>query len=192
MGDESLDRALSDLELLASAYPDETHSTTARIQFPLHVTLKLSDTAHCQLEYTEGYPETSNVQISSYRSSRSDEKARMEAAVTAIRRTAEDCLQEGIEGGLACCAAAMEAWSDEGVNTTIVEDEEEEVVVKTEQTASKQYEWMSGEPLLDRKSTFQAHVCRIFSQSDVSPALQQLLQSNSKLRRATHHMVRSV
>jgi hypothetical protein len=53
------------------------------------------------------------------------------------------------------------------------------------------FTWISGEALVDRKSTFVAHLCRLTREADVQPALTQLLQSDNKLQKATHNMVRA-
>ncbi|KRY12992.1 Protein IMPACT-B [Trichinella patagoniensis] len=45
----------------------------------------------------------------------------------------------------------------------------------------------SGEPLTDRKSTFQAHVAVVKSKQDVENVIRKLLE-NSKIARATHNM----
>lgn len=52
----------------------------------------------------------------------------------------------------------------------------------------KYYEWITGPPLVDKKSTFQAHACRVYTEDDVHMALNQLLCSSSKIQRATHNM----
>ena len=200
---------MADVEIILSAYPDETTTDVSfptdgadaddekrkTVSFPLHVTLRLSETAHCTLELRQGYPTRSNIQISSYRS-RPNEKARMEATVAAIRATAQKCLEEGVEGGLACCAIAFETWND--LEETNGEQQEDDGVTEASSsllhphpTTEKKFEWISGEPLMDRKSTFQAHVCGITSESDVKLALQQLMDSSPKLHRATHNMVRA-
>jgi hypothetical protein len=53
---------------------------------------------------------------------------------------------------------------------------------------TKVYEWISGEPLLDKKSAFQAHLCKVYSERDVKDSLHQLLTSSSKIQRASHNM----
>ena len=58
----------------------------------------------------------------------------------------------------------------------------------TTATTQKHYTWISGQPLLDRKSSFQAHLCEVYSENDVREALYQLLTSSSKIQRATHNM----
>jgi len=201
--DDSLDRALADVEMLEAAYPTEIETANKARRFPLHVTLRLSDTAHCQLELVRGYPTETNVRISSYRSgSSAPEKARMEAALSAVRRTAGECLQDGAEGGFACCAAALEAWNgvepeDDGAGDAAVSAGEKNDGTVQEggggggkEEDEKRFEWITGGPLVDRKSTFIGHVCRISCEADVRPALSQLLDGNSKLQRATHNMVR--
>lgn len=189
MDEESLERALADVEMLTAAYPDEVSCDNgATDQLPWHVTLRLSETAHVQLSLGKGYPTSSNIEISSYRCG-SDEKSRMEAVLVAIRSAAQECLTDGMEGGFACCAAALEAWNESGqdINTVVIE-ESAPVLQLQEEASGQTYRWTTGEPLLDRKSAFQAHVCRITAESDVRPALFQLLNGNSKLQRATHNM----
>jgi hypothetical protein len=107
--EESFERAVADLEMLSAMYPDETSVSEAGTSsaFPLQVTFRVSETAHIQLELVSGYPIDTGIRMLSYRSS-PDEKARMEEAVTAGRSTAKECLDDGIEGCFACCAAAME------------------------------------------------------------------------------------
>ena len=51
------------------------------------------------------------------------------------------------------------------------------------------YKWISGKPLMDKKSTFQAHLCRVSTERDVYAALDQLIAGSSKLQRASHNML---
>lgn len=196
MEDESLELALADVEILRSAYPDETSCCCATgsgcSQFPLHVTLHLSETAYIELEIVTGYPVSSNVQVATYRST-AIERQRLERAVALVRATSAQCLEDGTEGGLACCAVAFDAWNDSGVQEAlgnVTESSLLNVVSSSSSPTVATFEWISGKPLHDRKSTFQAHMCRLESEADVRPAVQQLL-NNSKLQRATHNMVRS-
>jgi hypothetical protein len=198
--EDSFDRAMADLEMLAAMYPDETSVSEAGTSsaFPLQVTFRVSETAHIQLELVSGYPIDTGIRMLSYRSS-PDEKARMEEAVTAVRSTAKECLDDGIEGCFACCAAALETWNDfdDGGNDldnkdTGIDSSAEGCGCAVPQRQGKVFHWISGEPLVDRKSSFIAHACRISSDRDVRDALHQLLDGNSKLKRATHHMVSGV
>jgi hypothetical protein len=209
----SLDLALADVEILRSAYPDETSlDDTPSTAFPLHLVLHLSETAYIQLEWNEGYPVTSNVQVPVYRSKRPSDHARLEQAVAAVRITAASCLSEGVEGGLACCAAALDAFHsssavDQHDTTKIAPDPIDDdhrngsssllsrsdgAPIPSPPQQQPVYTWMIGEPLVDRKSVFLAHLCRIHVESQVEPAIQQLLHSHSKYQRATHNMVRAV
>jgi hypothetical protein len=202
--DESLQCAHSDVELLQAAYPDEITVAAGEEQqaFPLHVTLHLSPTAHMDLEATRGYPKDSTWTVLSYRSSAS-EKIYMEAALNALRQAALECQHEGREAGLACCTAALDAWRDaaaddsHGVehgdnNNSISSSHAHNPNIPEHQViAIKQFTWITGIPLVDRKSTFVAHACRITSESDVKQAVFHLLNGNSKLQRATHNMVRT-
>jgi hypothetical protein len=202
---ESFERAHADLEMLLAAFATELQMNDdelEHLQFPFQVTFQFSTTVSCVLEWREGYPLTEPLHLVAFRSSTSHDKVRLEAALTAFRQHAEECFALQIEAGLTCCSAALEAWNayTEVSNCTTskenADDDEmrlpkKEAVTKTENATIQSYQWMTGEPLLDRKSTFQAHVCNIHSDADVPPALFQLLQSSTKLQRATHNMVRA-
>jgi hypothetical protein len=169
MENENMELLSEQLELLSAAFPDEVS---------LHddgFTLTLSEGAYCKIQLIP------TAQIVSYRC-QPEEKARMEATVTAMRESLDN-------GAWACCSTALQVWS-EGEST--VEHQPEPTVTEgTAQSSTHHYHWITGEPLTDRKSTFQAHICLIESQADVRPALDQLIMSTSKLQRATHNMVRS-
>ena len=188
--DDALERALADLEILQAAYPEEVSVTAdagAAASFPLRFTLRLDAASFCEMELLEGYPTKSGVGIVLYRS---PHKSRIETVAETIRRTARECLEDEMEGALACCGAALETWQDQLTH----EKEEAQQTRPVANSASprnapqKRYGWISGEPLMDRKSTFQAHVCRISTEKEVYEALHQLLDGNSKLQRATHNM----
>jgi hypothetical protein len=204
--EESFERAVADLEMLTAMYPDETSVSeavsTSTSTFPLQVTFHFSETAHIQLALIAGYLIDTGIEVVSYRSS-PDEKARMEEAVTAFRSTAKECLDDGIEGCFACCAAALETWSDfdDGGNDLGNNDTEIDPLAEGTELAQQEavpqppekvFHWISGEPFVDRKSTFQAHACRISSDKDVREALHQLLDGNVRLKRTTHNMVSAV
>ena len=193
----SIERALSDREIVQSAYSDEScldGCWQAETSFPLHWTLYLSKEpcAYIVLEWNEGYPVTSPLQVSSYRCA--DDYKRLERTVQFVRATASHHFKEGgIEAGLACCAAALESWNQK-------EDEIEAIERVNDVNGTMEplllesngfvYRWMTGVyTVQDRKSLFVAHVCPVQVESDISPALQQLLNSSSKMQRATHHMV---
>jgi len=197
--EESLERVLADVELLLSAYPDEAkalrddNDVANTDNFPFRVQLTLSDTAFITLEWEEGYPVQSSIQIHSYRSS-PNEKSRMETTVTAVRTAAEEALGDQIEAGFMCAAAAKDTWEAQLESEN---KKNEEMQMAAQQVSlvtpvSKVYEWKTGEPLTDRKSAFQAHICRIEKESDVKPALFQLLNGNSKIQRASHNMVSAI
>ena len=188
--DESLHRALADLEMLKAAYPDEVTTTNTAAaadcaSFPLHCSFHLSSDSFVQLEFTSGYPVTSGVQIASYRS---PQKGRMNAVVQAIRKAAQECLQDEVEGGFVCCAAALEAWNDRE-EIMLSEDVEQDASPELPLPLFPTVEWIVGETLMDRKSAFQARACRVTSERQVHDALHQLISGNSKLQRATHNMV---
>ena len=187
MDSSSLDRALADAEMMAAAYPEEVEILDNHHDSLQHIQLRLSDKAHCVLVLPQGYPDVP-LEVERYRSV---EKSRMEAVVAAIREKAQEC--KGMEAGLFCCAVALEAW-EAYEESSVLPLEEEDVpspcpppVVMSRNSTT--FHWISGEPLLDRKSAFQAHLCRITKEADVRPALAELLDGNSKLRRASHNMV---
>jgi hypothetical protein len=238
----SLELALADIEMLQAAYPDEVHQVhhhqdttapdTLTAAFPIQCLVYLDSIEEQQqhhhqqqrkqqqvsqvtLEWNEGYPVTSGIQVASYRfASSSSSKARMDALLAAIKQVSEQCQQEEMESGLACVAAALRAWNDfDGGNddngTTAHHGNSNEWNDNDEQQQQHQttlpsklshpssttlqqspsYFWISGQPLIDRKSAFQAHGCRVESEQQVHQALEQLLTSHSKLQRATHNMV---
>jgi hypothetical protein len=200
--ESSLDLALADIELLRSAYPDETvfaegdgdgHAGKdhCHLTFPLAVTLHLSENALMELEFNEGYPTIAALKVSKYRSTKDHD--RLEAAVKAVQKTALECLEDGMEGALPCCAAAFEAWNEVEESCDRIETASRSHDAAGSSLAfdpkGSTFTWTSGEPLTDRKSSFQAHACRIASEQDVKTALQQLL-SNNKIMKATHNMVR--
>jgi len=188
--DESLNRALADLEMLKAAYPDEVTTDTKNDSFPLSCSFCLEKDSFVQLEFIEGYPVTTGVQITRYRS---PQKGRMDAVVCAIRKASAECLEDEVEGAFMSCAAALEAWNDYQDNKTsilqesVVEEEEEEILPQTPSV-----KWITGDPLMDRKSSFVARACRVTSERQVHEALHQLIDGSSKLQRATHNMVRDV
>lgn len=180
---ESFERALSDLLMLKAAYPDEVSSSSETTTFPLRCSLHLSSDSFVELEFIQGYPVTSGLRICSYRS---PEKVRMDAVVRAIRETAQECLEDEAEGGFLCCAAALEAWNDTSHQT---EEEIHEDLQEPEPPPASTVQWITGGTLVDRKSVFQAHACRVRSEQEVHEALHQLIERNSKLKRCTHNMV---
>lgn len=192
--DESLDRALADLELLKAAYPDEVtcgdNNNDLPSSFPLYCSLHLSPDSFVQLEFKQGYPLTSGIQVSKYRS---PEKGRMEAALGAIRESAQTCLDDQVEGAFTCCAAALEAWNEhqqsENNEKALLEEEKKELLLSQQPPTIPPVQWSVSEPLVDRKSSFVARACRVTSEQQVHDALHQLIHGNSKLQRATHNMV---
>lgn len=201
---------------------DDGDSGLSRSDLPLVFTLNLPNggrhhdgasvsAASLTMEMPRGYPAGAGVRISDYRllssssSSRhrwpgdDGRKARLDGAVRAAGAASLRCLEDGTEGALACCAAALEAWEyDGGVEDEAGEPSHPWVAGDTGGPAASasasgaegadRYEWTTGQPLVDRKSTFQAHVCPVHSEREVREALLQLLSSAPKMRRATHHM----
>lgn len=161
-------------------------------QFPFQVTFQFSPTASCVIEWRDGYPAVP-LRIVSSRSSSLQEKLRLETALVTFRQHAEECHQQQMEAGLTCCSAALEAWNEYNPNNHVQQQQQEQQQQSTMPTAeTNHYPWITGEPIVDRKSSFQAHLCPIESEQDVQPALLQLLHSSTKLQRATHNMVRVV
>lgn len=169
--------------------------------FPIRWTLVLDSISCITLEMTEGYPTTSGVNVVSHRSSNAH-KAHVEAAVAAVRAVAQECLDDGVESGWACCAAAVEKWNERdsfcSADVTIGDANEARnqghcvsrgnAAIELEKPFA--YQWHSGSFVTEKKSVFQSHICLIKREADVRPALSQLLDSNSKLHKATHNMVR--
>lgn len=214
--ESSLDSALADIELLCAAYPEEVvfkgepvqdvngdhqqdnyaaSPTASRHCFPLTVTIHLDDHSLMDFQFNEGYPENSTITVSRYRSTK-DYSCLLEA-VRAAEKMALDCMEEGVEGALPCCAAAFEAWNGAKEDQTLSSSDApvslgDGAADVANELSQPSVVWISGEPLLDRKSTFQAHLCLVNSEDDVQNALQALHTINNKIARATHNMVRIV
>lgn len=195
--EEALQRALADLEMIQAAYPDEISvAATDSEAFPLRFTLNLSENAGLVMELPKGYPAHKGVQISDYRTTKQSEKERLDAVVQAVRSTSLECLAEEMEGSISCCAAALEIWNetDEGISQDDDDDDDDANAAEqsdrnvTASTTTQQHVWISGEPLVDKKSAFQAHLCFVRTEQQVREALHQLIQSSSKIQRATHNM----
>ena len=202
----SLERARADIEIIQSCYPDEISSCSCfddSSTFPFRFTLQLSagfGASNLTFRLEPGYPVVSGVQIADYRTDSVQHKARLEAVVRAVRKVSSECQEEEVEGCIACCAIALETWNDysldgsdnnRGVNNNDTASESnasnDDRKFLTEEP-EKHYSWISGEPLLDKKSSFIAHLCEVHSEQEVREALQQLLTSSSKIQRATHNM----
>jgi hypothetical protein len=190
----SMERSLADLELIQAAYPDEVTVTMEHPSntFPFKFSLNLSENTSLTMELQAGYPIWKGVQVTDYRATKPSDKVKIEAVVEAVRKVSLACQAEQIEGSLSCCAAAIEAW-----NVGDVVGEQEDILENTEQhltklqynpTSATRYAWISGEPLVDKKSTFQAHLCAVHTEQQVEEAFQQLITSSSKIQRATHNM----
>jgi Uncharacterized protein family UPF0029 len=187
---ESLERALADIEMLQAAYPEEIDFDDDQVkEFPLQVTLKLGEQSSLVLNFEDGYPIKTNIKISSYRS---PAKLRIDAVTRSVRLVAKDCLKDEMEGGLLCCAAAIDTWQEYQLLNQI-KPPKSQITLDTDflshqLESSRSYTWTTGEPLMDRKSIFLAHACRVVSEVEVREALAQLLSSSSKIQRATHNM----
>ena len=200
----SLERARADIEIIQSCYPDEISSCSSCDEssvFPFQFTLALSaesDANNLTLRLDPGYPIKSGVQIANYRTDSVKYKARLEAVVRAVRKVSSECQEDEVEGCIACCAIALEIWNDYALDDENNSGNDHAAELEaTSQNASngdrkssieKHYHWISGEPLLDKKSSFQAHLCEVHSEEEVRGALQQLLTSSSKIQRASHNM----
>jgi hypothetical protein len=228
---EDAARARADLELVAAAYPDEVQlppeldrdddggATAEReLKFPILFTLRFDPASTVQLEIPAGYPTRGpGLRVASYRSNSAESKLQMELAVSAIRKASLECLEDGVEAALACCAAGLESWREGGTADLLLSAEQPFTGREESTTASALHrnsldadlidnptlslgsrdhaeavEWISGDPIVEKKSVFQAHVCRISREAQVLAALHHLLDGNSKLQRATHNMVRSI
>jgi hypothetical protein len=198
--EETLARALADLEMIQACYPYEvtTVSTdgTAMIpnKFPLQFMLRISESATITMELRRGYPRV-GIDVTNYRSNRSEDKIRLENVVRGVRRVASECEKEEVEHCMACCAAAFDTWNKNHNDNDSNVDKSQLHAVDKEKYKNEEgkcndvvYQWISGAPLVDKKSTFQAHLCQVHTEKQVREALHQLITSSSKIQRATHNM----
>jgi hypothetical protein len=216
--EESLARALADMEIVASAYPDEVllpgnlqrwmqrgynssndptpnAKESDQVQFPIRFTLYFDPISFVLLEITAGYPSRgAGLRVVSFRNNSSENKARMELAVSAIREASLECLEDGVEAGLMCCSAGLERWNegvDGALSSTRCDAIDDASRIDEGVEGSDSLVWVSGDPIVEKKSVFQAHVCRVSTEAQAQPALRILIGGSSKLQRATHNMVRS-
>ncbi len=157
--------------------------------------------ANITMEFPMGYPSSKQLQIVSYRSSSSMKKEYIEQAANAVRTAASEAMEiyGGEECGLACCAAAIEAWNEclerEQMEVShalqTAESERAARAAMMENENDDDIHWITAEDtLVDRRSVFQAHVCVVSSDDMVRRAVRKLIQSSNKIQRATHNMVR--
>jgi hypothetical protein len=177
--------------------------------FPLIFTLSLPSSfenvatwnqnfgANITMEFPVGYPKK-QLQVISYRVSPSINKEYIEKVVLCVQKTAAESIElyGGEECGLQCCAAALECWND----CLRQEEEAERVQARLDNgqclqecenlhVQNEEIRWISAEKtLVDRKSVFQAHVCAVDSDEMVKRAVNQLIESSSRIQRATHNM----
>lgn len=189
MSSASLEELKADIEIIESAFMEEVERISTTDSFPFSLRLKLSTTAFLELEYTDGYPDTT-ITVTRYRSSQRDEYRRLEHVVEVVKETAnENC---GTVASLLVCSAALEAWNDYEDAEGGGDDDDEECIAQEDHScahAENLYKIYAGEPLIDRKSTFQSFVIPIQEESDVPRAMNQLITGHPKIKRATHNMV---
>jgi Uncharacterized protein family UPF0029 len=163
------------------------------VQFPIRFTLYFDPTSFVLLEMTAGYPSRgAGLRVVSFRNNSSENKARMELAVSAIREASLECLEDGVEAGLMCCSVGLNRWSEgaDGAASRTLCDTTDHVMTSDEDAeGSDALIWVSGDPIVEKKSVFQAHVCLISTEAQVQSALRKLIGGSSKLQRATHNMV---
>ncbi|GFH54500.1 hypothetical protein CTEN210_10976 [Chaetoceros tenuissimus] len=211
---ESYERASADLEILTAAYPEEINivdndehvsDTDAIIPswFPLVFTLSFSMDpssndfssqfgANITIEFPKGYPAKA-LSVVSYRSSHIVPKEVIEKIVSCVKNTASEAVEVygGEECGLQCCAAALDCWNEWIEESRISESQTKDLVSQIQQDIQNDDDinWISSENLLvDRKSTFQAHICVVDSDDMVRKAVNKLIDGSSKIQRATHNM----
>ena len=159
------------------------------------------------MELPKGYPAESKIRIQSYRCGKSElvtiTKFHMEQTVIAAQKVASECFESQSEAGLSVCMIAISTWEECIQNQ--YEKNKREIAMEhlTLQTRYERelleegdgIEWISTEEkdlIIDRKSTFQAHVTYVNSEIMVQRALRKLIGGSSKIQRATHNMVRIV
>lgn len=210
---ESYERASADLEILTAAYPeeiiivdnDEHVSDTDAIPswFPLVFTLSFSMDpsshdfssqfgANITMEFPKGYPAKA-LSVVSYRSSHIVPKEVIENIVSCVKTTASEAVEVygSEECGLQCCAAALDCWNEWIEESRILESQTKDLASEIQQDIQNDDDinWISSENLLvDRKSTFQAHICVVDSDDMVRRAVNKLIDGSSKIQRATHNM----
>lgn len=152
------------------------------------------------MEIPLGYPTKDKIRIESYRlSSTSIPNSCIEKTVSAVREMSQECFENKEEAALTICQIATTTW-EETMGSFAADSVGSQEIDFTDNNTSydnaknverKSIKWITGSILTDRKSKFQAHICEIKNESMVRLALEELSDSNNKIQRATHNMVRS-
>lgn len=129
MNEQSLERALTDLELLQSAYPEEViildgdnedQVDVLPTNFPIRFLLLLQKdtTTFVKMEIPVGYPKV-GLRIISYQAGRNTKsfqrsymKDRLDHVVTSMREVAIQLEQDEMESCFSCCATGLESWEN--------------------------------------------------------------------------------
>jgi len=204
------DEVIVPYELLSNENEDNHN-----LQFPLSFTLELpsfhnkheasssrNKTDSITMQFPKGYPVKAPLQIHSFRCGTGNSvKSAMEQAVHAAKAAASECFEHEEEAGLMVCQAALSTW-DQFMQEQHQKDQDQIALQKLElqqKYAHEMFEdgediqWISSNNLIvDRKSTFQAHITVIDSDDMARRALQKLIRGSSKIQRATHNMVSHV
>mmetsp|Transcript_3118 Transcript_3118/g.5796 ORF Transcript_3118/g.5796 Transcript_3118/m.5796 type:complete len:374 (-) Transcript_3118:348-1469(-) len=170
----------------------------------VNITCQQKFGANVTMEFPAGYPTQKPLQVISYRISPSINKEYIEKVVSCVQKAATESsglYGGGQECGLQCCAAALDCWNEcltrqqeehENVQNQPVTDDHNSFITeecKHVQRPQDEIHWISADKtLVDRKSVFQAHVCAVHSDEMVKRAVNQLIESSSKIQRATHNM----
>ena len=155
------------------------------------------------MDLPKGYPTKAALKIQSYRcgggsTESSMTKYPMEQSVQAAQNAALECFENEEEAGFQVCQAAISTW-EEFIQELYEKDQDElalaqlELQDKHEKVMLEEGEgitWISSTNLLiDRKSTFQAHITVVNSDDMVQRALRKLIGGSTKIQKATHNMV---
>jgi len=200
--EEEIDeRILAEVEMLMAAFPDEvTLLDSEETKFLLHLGEHGNDRWNAQVTIQMSCNEANGLrlQVLSYRGSPQCPKHILEETVAKIKATIKEAeLEEAFSPTINCCLAAHSKWTDlvEAESRKIVDQHDTQRKEKQERLTQQlleegeDVEWISStEPLVDRKSVFQAHICHVTSEDKVRRALNKLLLSSSKLQKATHNM----
>ena len=119
--------------------------------------------ANITMEFPKGYPAKA-LSVVSYRSSHIVPKEVIENIVSCVKTTASEAVEVygSEECGLQCCAAALDCWNEWIEESRILESQTKDLASEIQQDIQNDDDinWISSENLLvDRKSTFQAHIC---------------------------------
>lgn len=216
IGEQNRERQEEELSVLLSIYGDEILSSTYKHDVR-KLEFRMNTDALLRITLTDQYPSCEGPAFDIVGRNIPDEvRKQIEHKLEAVHAASgnEVVLYDCIELCKECFSVPLGAWrgmdtmtecptmTSSGLCNASTLDGEEENVLESPSCRDEHFATVPianvpprfviyhGDPISDRKSTFQAHVCSVTSRNDVTLALQQLLM-DKKIQRAHHPCMRA-